>query len=71
MNKIYFLDDKDNIVDEDHATHFYIHECDENGESINHMHFIINRTGKPKEKIVYTSEEEELLKNINYDDKSK
>ncbi len=69
MKKTFYLNDSDDIVDKEHATHFYVQEFDENGELINNTHFGIKKNNETNfEDTELTSEEMEALKNIKLAD---
>ena len=69
MNKIYYLDDNNNIVDMKESTHFIIHEYDDNGTLIGEEFGIgpVGKKQKRMERIVYTVEEIEFLNSIKDD----
>ena len=70
MEKIYFLDDNNNIVDEKNSTHFYIQKYDEKGNMIEHFHYDNSKNKTDKVKITYTKEEEEMFNNVDLEDGS-
>ena len=43
MEKVYYLDNHNRAVDKEHATHFYIHYYNDEGELIDHKHFLIRK----------------------------
>lgn len=67
IKKTYFLDDNNNIVDQDKATHFMVEDFDEKGELIEETFGMINASSQAKDKNVFegevTPEMQEVLDN--------
>ncbi len=64
-NEIVYLDDNNNIVEKEVATHAIIREYDENGNLINET-FMVNKNSDTKEELNLTEEEKEFLNGINW-----
>lgn len=69
MEKIYYLDDNNNIVNIKQSTHFVIQKYDNNGNLVNETFGLctIRKEQQDIEHIKYTDEELEFLSNIKDD----
>ena len=62
-SEIYYLDDNNNIVDEEHSTHAIIKNTNENDDMINEIYLNEYNPNK-SEKIFVTQEEYDRLKSL-------
>ena len=61
-SEISYLDDNNNIVDEEHATHAIVRELDENGNLVRETFLVVNN--ESDERMAITNEEYENLKSM-------
>ena len=61
-SEISYLDDNNNIVDEEHATHAIVRELDENGNLVRETFLVVNNEND--ERMAITNEEYENLKSM-------
>ena len=65
-SEIFYLDDNNNIVDEESYTHGIIRETDENGNRVRETYFV-RENPEYKGKIVVTEEDVEFLRSMGLD----